>query len=234
MTHQYRSPSAKKIIDLALTQVGYHEGRKGSTWTNQQKYSPAVPGLEWSQGQAWCATFISWLALKSGFAKLFPSTASTDTAVRWWKTEHRWSEYPAIAAQGFLGRSGDMFHTFLVIDFDDTFVWTVEGNTNDTGSPQGDGVYQLKRRRDDAQIEGYGLPKFPEGIVSADPVRAPNNPKPPKEVAVPTSTPWTRTRKRLTDAINHPDAKATPVSRVRIRALLRTIRVGLASTPKDK
>lgn len=46
-------------------------------------------------------------------------------------------------------------------------------------------------------------------------------------------TPWTRTRKRLTDAINHPDAKAIPKSRLRIQALLRTVRAGLAATPKS-
>ncbi|RNL66232.1 hypothetical protein EFK50_00990 [Nocardioides marmoriginsengisoli] len=236
MQHQYRSPSAKKIIDLALGEVGYREGREDGTWTNEQKYSPAVPSLKWSQFQAWCATFISWLALKAGFGRLYPCTASTDTGARWFKARGQWSEYPAIGGQGFLGRNGDMFHTFLVIDFDDTWIWTVEGNTNTDGSPQGNGVYQLKRRRTLDTIEGYGLPQFPEGIVSADPARAARNPKPPKEpiVATPQSTPWTRTRKRLTDAINHPDAKKIPITRPRVRAFLRTIRVGLAATPKNK
>ncbi|MCW2785256.1 MAG: 50, phiBT1p18 [Marmoricola sp.] len=176
-TSSSRTPSADKVVALAKTQVGYHEGRSGSNWNNIQKYSPAVPGLEWSQGQAWCATFVSWLALKSGFAALFPSTASTDTGARWWKAHGRWSEYPAIGAQGYLGVKGDMFHTFLVTGYDSTYVHTIEGNTNTNGSSQGDGVYALKRRRDSTSIQGYGYPAYPEGIVSADPAWANRAPK---------------------------------------------------------
>lgn len=235
-THQYRSPSARKIIEVALAEVGYHEGRDPSgNWNNHQKYSPAVPGLEWSQGQAWCATFISWCALKSGLAVLFPRTASTDTAAAWFKDHHQWSEFPAVGAQGFLGQNGDMFHTFLVVDFDDTYAYTVEGNTNNNGSPQGDGVYQLRRVRRLTEIQGYGIPKFPEGVVSADPALAYQTPRPPKEPTVPitkppTGTPWSRTRGRLLDAINHPDAKA--ITRPRVRAFLATIRAGLRALPK--
>lgn len=170
------TPTADKVIALARTQVGYHEGRTGTVWNNHQKYSPAVPGLEWSQGQAWCATFISWLALKTGLAALFPRTASTVTAATWYQKRGRWSTYPAIGAQGFLAHSGAEFHTFLVTGYDAQYIYTIEGNSNNNGSPQGDGVYALKRRRSDAIVEGYGYPAYPEGIVSADPAWAKQNP----------------------------------------------------------
>lgn len=161
--------TAEKVIAIAKAEVGYHEGRSGNIWNNHQKYSSAVPGLEWSQNQAWCATFVSWVALKAGVASLYPRTASTDAAAAWYKKAGRWSEYPAIGAQGFLGHGNDMHHTFFVIGMDDEYVTTVEGNTNNNGSPQGDGVYSLRRHRRDASIAGYGYPKFPEGIDSADP-----------------------------------------------------------------
>lgn len=170
------TPTADKVIALAKTQVGYHEGRTGTLWNNHQKYSPAVPGLEWSQGQAWCATFISWLALKTGLSALFPRTASTDTAAAWYQKRGRWSEYPAIGAQGFLAHGSDEFHTFLVTGYDAQYIYTIEGNSNTNGSPQGDGVYALKRRRTDAIVEGYGYPAYPEGIISADPAWAAHNP----------------------------------------------------------
>ena len=168
--------SAQDVIRIAKSQIGYHEGKSGNNWNNIQKYSPAVPGLEWSQGQAWCATFVSWVAQEAKHKDLFPVTASTDTAASWFQKNKRWSEYPAIGAQGFLAHGTDEFHTFIVTDYDDTYIYTVEGNTNNNGSSQGDGVYALKRKRKDPLVEGYGYPKYPEGIKNADPAHQDWNP----------------------------------------------------------
>lgn len=180
------TPTADKVIAVAKSQVGYHEGRNSNgVWNNHQKYSPAVPGLEWSQNQAWCATFVSWVAMKAGVASLFPRTASTDAAASWYQSRKRWSTYPAIGAQGFLAHGGDEFHTFIVVRYDDTYIYTIEGNSNTNGSPQGDGVYALKRRRRDAVVEGYGYPAYPEGIISADPAWANRAPKAPVKSAKP-------------------------------------------------
>lgn len=158
----------EKIVSIAEGEVGYHEGRSGGHWNNDQKYSEAVPGLEWSQNQAWCATFVSWLALEAGLDKLYPRTASCSTAVNWFKQRGRFSEYPAVGAQVFFG-SGGGSHTGLVIGYDATYVYTIEGNTNDNGSAEGDGVYKKKRVRKDDYVYGYGYPEFDDGIVTADP-----------------------------------------------------------------
>lgn len=166
-----------RVIEVAKNEVGYHEGRDADgNWNNKQKYSPAVPGLEWSDWQAWCATFVSWVALQSGVADLYPRTASCYTGVEWFKNAGRFSEYPAIGAQVFFG-SGGGTHTGLVVNYDNDYIYTVEGNTNNTGSPQGDGVYTQKRARRDAYVYGYGYPKFSEGIKSADPAWADQTPK---------------------------------------------------------
>lgn len=200
---------AQKIIDLAAGEVGYHEGRSGSNWNNHQKYSPAVPGLEWSQNQAWCATFMSWLALKSGLAALYPRTASCDVAGNWFKQRGRWSEYPAVGAQAFFGTKRDLSHTGLVVDYDETYVYTIEGNTNTSGSRQGDGVYKQKRRRRDANVVGYGYPKFTAGIKTADPdpkwKKAVTPPKPPSKPDKPATKPpkvQPSTGKLPTDAVD--------------------------------
>lgn len=55
----------------------------------------------------------------------------------------------------------------------------------------------------------------------------------PKEPVVPTSSPYSRTRARLAEAVNHPDAKAIAAGRVRFRAFLATIRAGLATFSKS-
>ncbi|MEU5427605.1 CHAP domain-containing protein [Streptomyces olivoreticuli] len=159
---------AQKIINIARAEEGYQEGYSDGHWNNWQKYSPAVPGLEWSQNQAWCATFVSWCAMKAGLAGLYPRTASCYEGGEWFKDRDRFSEYPGIGAQVFYG-SGGGTHTGLVYDYDDTYIYTVEGNTNEDGSAEGDGVYLKQRARRSSYVYGYGYPAFAEGIDSADP-----------------------------------------------------------------
>lgn len=155
---------AKKMIALARTQVGYKEGDR-----NKQKYADEVPTLEWAQNQPWCATFVSWLALKTGASKLYPRSASCDAGGTWFKQQDRWSTYPAVGAQVFYGYPHDLNHTGIVYKYDAEYIYTIEGNTNDSGSREGDGVYFKKRLRRGTNVIGYGYPKFPIGIESADP-----------------------------------------------------------------
>lgn len=176
--------NADRIIQVAKAEVGYHEGRNSSGWNNKQKYSPAVPSLEWSNYQAWCATFVSWCAQEAGVKDLYPVTASTDLGATWFKRKGQWSTYPAVGAQVFFGVNGDMNHTGIVHAYDADFIYTIEGNTNTSGSREGDGVYLKKRARRDSYVQGYGYPKFTEGIKSADP-----KPPVPQRKTTPTTTP---------------------------------------------
>lgn len=157
-----------RLITVADAEVGTHEGYSGGHWNNNQKYSGEVPGLEWSNYQAWCQTFQSWIFRQSGLAALAPVTASCWTAVSWFKQRGRFSEYPAVGAQVFFG-SGGASHVGLVVSYDADHVYTVEGNTNTNGSAEGDGVYRRKRERRDDYLFGYGYPAFDGGSVSADP-----------------------------------------------------------------
>jgi hypothetical protein len=168
----------QQVIDIASAEVGYHEGKSADGhWNNKEKYAAQIPGLEWADWQAWCATFCSWVALKAGAADLYPRTASCVAGVAWFKKLGRFSEYPAVGAQVFYGPGGGE-HTGIVISYDADYIYTVEGNTNDNGSAEGDGVYRKKRERRSDHVFGYGYPKFPEGIVSADPAYKGEAPKP--------------------------------------------------------
>ena len=69
----------------------------------------------------------------------------------------------------FYGSSRDLNHTGIVLSYDGQLIHTVEGNTNDSGSREGNGVYAKTRRRRDVHVVGYGYPDFPEGLQSADP-----------------------------------------------------------------
>ena len=173
-----------KLIAIARGQIGYHESYADGHWTNHEKYAHMVPGLAWVSdgGYPWCAVFVSWCAMKAGVADLFPRTASTDYGAAWFKQRGQWSEYPAVPAQVFFGTNGDMYHTGLVVDFDADTITTVEGNTNTSGSAEGDGVYLKKHARRDVHVQGYGYPK---GLVvrSADPRWKPPVTTPPQPAA---------------------------------------------------
>lgn len=190
----------QRIIRIAKGEVGYHEGRSGGHWNNNQKYSDQVPGLEWSDRQPWCDTFVHWVALKADVLDLWPDvtakakggSASCDISGAAWKKADRWSEYPAIGAQVFFGTPADLNHTGVVVDYDATYVWSVEGNTNTSGSREGDGVYLKKHLRRSANVVGYGYPAYPGGIKSADPAWASGHkgkPSPKKPAPTPPAKP---------------------------------------------
>ncbi|MES9589951.1 peptidoglycan-binding protein [Streptomyces sp. NPDC094045] len=158
-----------KVLSIAKGEVGYQAQRApGERPSGHQKYSGQVPGLEWSNYQPWCATWTSWVALKAGVASLYPRTASVFTAMQWFKNAGRWSDYPAIGAQVIYGTSGST-HTGICYAYDTTYIYTYEGNTSTTNDANGNKVMARKRVRRDAYVHGYGLPKFTEGITTADP-----------------------------------------------------------------
>lgn len=159
---------ASKVIDTLVGEKGYHEGRSNGHWNNDQKYSDETPTLEWSDWMAWCCTFVVWGFHKAGDRLRVPVTASCLTAVNTYRQWKRFSWYPATGAQVFFGKNGGS-HTGLVTRWNSTHIWTIEGNTNDSGSPEGDGVYEKSYRRDNPYVYGYGYPKYDHAMDSADP-----------------------------------------------------------------
>ncbi|MFJ9771829.1 peptidoglycan-binding protein [Kitasatospora sp. NPDC101157] len=157
------------VFRVASAEVGYQAERApGERPSGHQKYSGQVPGLEWSNYQPWCATWVSWVAMKAGVASLYPRTASCSNAVDWWQSRGRWSAYPAVGAQVLYGPGGGT-HTGIVYAYDESNIYTYEGNTSMTNDANGNKVMKRERRRRDAYVYGYGLPAFEAGIVTADP-----------------------------------------------------------------
>ena len=155
----------QKMIDLAKSQVGYHEGYSNGHWNNIEKYAPTMSDLSWAQGQPWCAVFVSWLSDQCGTVNNYPRTASVASAHQWGLKNGTYSEYPAIGAWIIYGND---VHTGFVIGYDDKYVYSIEGNTNTNGSPEGDGVYSKSHIRTDNWVKGYVYPVGLQ-VQSADP-----------------------------------------------------------------
>ena len=140
---------ADYFATLKVREIGVNRGY----WV--ERFLKAV-GL--GPGYAWCAAFLSFCLLKAGRPDFGPKKGRA--AVRNWK---RWAAQNNLligkdkVARGDIGgwlNSNQTGHIFLIrsVERGDhlTRVGTLEGNTNDAGSREGDGVYKRERLvRDD-------------------------------------------------------------------------------------
>jgi len=128
----------KRMVDLALEQVGYHERNSDGSYGsgNISKFG-AWYGMD---GQPWCAMFVSWAADQAGILNtVVPKHAYTPTGAK------AYSERGLYAPResGYIPREGDAVyfyskakgrigHVGIVVAYDPETqrVYTVEGNTN--------------------------------------------------------------------------------------------------------
>src|SRR5690606_25939474 len=146
-----------RMLSVARSQRGYRE--RGN---NNQKYSPAVPGLEWSQNQPWCATFTCWVFLQAGGTPGtdFPLTASCLQQVAWGRSHGRFHATPRVGDLMMIGPGGGT-HVEIVVAVSGGTVTTIGGNTSGSWNgnyANGDGVYQ--KTRSAASAYGYVRPYY--------------------------------------------------------------------------
>ena len=147
--------TASQILEMARSQLGFHEGRDpDGNWNNDTKYGRWY-GMNFNP---WCAMFVSWCAANSQATEIIPKFAYTPAGAQWFKERRRWYSSPKRGDIVFFDFIGRISHTGIVeaVQKDGSII-TIEGNTNTSGSAQGDGVYRMVRR---ANIVGYGRPDY--------------------------------------------------------------------------
>ena len=187
--------NAQKVIDIAIGEVGYLEKSRdaymrnpaviwykldGAGYDNVTKYSYEIDRIDWYaygvQHQPWCATMIDWCFLKAADWDIEKASKCknhgvtdclVDDAIEQYKKIGRWFHEPEKGDQVFFAKANgiDPAHTGLVIDVDDTYVHTVEGNTNSqdgTVEANGGGVFRKKYRKNYYRLLGYGRPLYEE------------------------------------------------------------------------
>lgn len=133
-----------RLLLVAGSQEGYHEARTGSDWNNDNAFG------QWygMNRAAWCAMFVSWAANKAGIPEsVIYRHAYTPYGWKWFKDHGRAVATPKRGDIFYVysASMGVVHHVGIVESVGAGFVRTVEGNTNTSGSAQGDGVYRLKR-----------------------------------------------------------------------------------------
>jgi peptidoglycan hydrolase-like protein with peptidoglycan-binding domain len=151
-----------KVLQAALAEVGYTEG--AGNVTKYAEYLDSLPGFYNGKknGYAWCDVFVDWcfvtaygraLAQKLLCQPDNSAGAGCTYSAQYYRAAGRFSTVPQVGAQVFFGNSTESYHTGLLYDMDDAYIYTVEGNTSN-------GVFKRRYRRDDGSIYGYGMPDY--------------------------------------------------------------------------
>jgi hypothetical protein len=140
-------------LAVAQSQVGEMEKPLGSNWGEPVEDYLASVGI--TEPASWCMAFMVWCfgqACKTLGISPNPLTP-TGAVVHAWNVAYPFHKSTNIA--GFTPQPGDIFimefsptsgHTGIVETIDpDGTLHTIEGNTDDTGSPEGIGVFRRTR-----------------------------------------------------------------------------------------
>ena len=128
----------KQLVAIAASQLGVREATGKNDGIAVESYL-AVSGLD--KGYAWCAAYVGWVYRQAGFSQpksawspdLFPSSRIT-------------REYLAGNVLGiYFSDLKRIAHVGLIVKREGDWSVSYEGNTNISGSREGDGVY-VKRR----------------------------------------------------------------------------------------
>lgn len=137
-----------RLLLVAGSQIGYREGHDSSGWNNDNAYG------KWygTNGVSWCAQFVSWAAHVAGIpATVIPRHQYTPTGWNWFVANNRDVQSPRagdiLYVYGYVPGQGNRVHHVGIVAkvLPGGQIQTIEGNTNTTGSSQGNGVYRLTR-----------------------------------------------------------------------------------------
>jgi hypothetical protein len=151
------SKLSDKAIEIAKTQIGKKENPLGSNWGEPVK--TYLKSVKIGFPASWCMAFVYWC-----FENAATQLNVTNTAIKTGGVLAAWnstnaikmrSSEPQVGAVFIMSFGGGLGHTGIVTKFDAKYIWTIEGNTNDTGAREGIEVCTKKRSR--SSIKGYLL-----------------------------------------------------------------------------
>ena len=138
------------IIGVALTQVGYYEGKNNDT-----KYGIWY-GLN---NRGWCGMFVAWCADQAGIPKSIIPKNGTTIPANFKATVYSGKNYRPLPGDLFFTKSGSGYsHVGIVYYLDGDYFYTLEGNTYQNQGPEG--VYIHRRKIADFE---FGVPNYPVG-----------------------------------------------------------------------
>ncbi len=147
---------AAEAIVIAKNELGNQEMPLGSNWgTHVKKYLASV-GINFPA--SWCMAFVYWVYSTAAkrFGVEMPLYKSGGVLKTWQSTPEKYRVFkdPNPGDIFIMDMGKGLGHTGIVVKVDPTFIYTIEGNTNDTGSREGIEVAARQRTRKSINV-GY-------------------------------------------------------------------------------
>lgn len=145
ITDCQKEAKRKSVIKIYTSEIGVREKTNHNDGERVEMYLKAA---NLKKGNAWCAAFVTWTFKEAGV-----KTVISGYSPSWFPND----KVIFFNSKGQPPNSGDVFgiwfsskgriaHVGFVDKWDDSsYVITVEGNTNEGGSREGDGVYRKRR-----------------------------------------------------------------------------------------
>ena len=189
--------TASKVIEIALNEVGYLEkasnknldSKTSNAGTNNYtKYArdlDAIAGFYNGKknGYPWCDCFVDWVFVQAfGVEEAKKMLCQPDRSLgagcgysaNYYKVKSQFHKSKPKPGDQifFLDSVGDVAHTGLVYRVDNTYVYTVEGNTSGASGvvANGGGVCKKSYKLNYSRIYGYGRPTYDKEEVVNKPV----------------------------------------------------------------
>ncbi|MBS1940305.1 MAG: CHAP domain-containing protein [Bacteroidetes bacterium] len=146
-TAQAATPDQREcVVANALAEVGVREATGRNDGPEVERYLAHV-GL--GKGNAWCAAFVSYHLSGCGVdnprSAWSPAFALPKDQV-WTPRKASRSPRPGDVFSIYYPALGRVGHVGLVREWQGLYILTIEGNTSDPGSREGDGVYARRRQ----------------------------------------------------------------------------------------
>ena len=163
----------KKFVDKAISYVGVQEGSSGHKGIidTYNKIVPLPVSYKVKYTDAWCATFVSFVAKECGMLDIVPAECSCPRQIALWQKLGRWIESDAYIPNvgdviyydwndsGSGDNKGTSDHVGIVVSVSGSNIKVVEGNYSDS-------VKYRTIAVNGKFIRGFGLPNFASKATS--------------------------------------------------------------------
>ena len=152
----------RDIVEIAKTQIGYHEGSLEGTTNgsnNYTKYNVDLYKIDGSYNYMWCQSFIAWCAKQAGVpSSEIKRTAGTIDAMDFFKSKGTWKGRDYTPQSGdiiyfYSSSSNSGYHVGIVSDVSNGQINTIEGNYSNKVATHSVALFS-------SSIVGYGCPNY--------------------------------------------------------------------------
>ena len=157
----------KKVVDTAKKYHGCKEadGSHKKIINGYNSMKPLPRGYAVKYTDEWCATFVSFIAIKTGLTDIMPRECGCERMIELYKNLGRWKE-----SDSYVPKAGDV----IFYDWDDNGYGDNKGNSDHVGivvSVSGNNIKVIEGNKGEAvayrtiavngrYIRGYGIPNY--------------------------------------------------------------------------